>query len=60
MLDWAKQVLGVGDYYGKIDEIRETSEIAEEPSDDSDTDEDIADDTSDPDADELRLTQAAE
>ncbi|MCV0427077.1 MAG: hypothetical protein K5905_16560 [Roseibium sp.] len=33
MLNWAKQVLGVGDYYGKIDQIREATEVEEEIAD---------------------------
>jgi hypothetical protein len=30
MMDWAKDVLGVGDAFGKIDEVRETLEPASE------------------------------
>lgn len=30
MLDWAKEILGVGDFYGKIDEIREFEEASED------------------------------
>ncbi|ASP32369.1 hypothetical protein CHH27_03180 [Labrenzia sp. VG12] len=33
LLDWAKSVLGVGDEYGKIDEIREASESTSDPTD---------------------------
>jgi hypothetical protein len=31
LLDWAKNLLGVGDAYGKIDEIRSATALAEEP-----------------------------
>jgi hypothetical protein len=61
MLDWAKQVLGVGDYYGKIDEIREATETAEDadglaPADTADAGGDGEDDGSEDLEDALRLT----
>ena len=59
MLDWAKQVLGVGDYDGKIDEIREATETPDDGTDPIDPDEtavnDDGTDGSDADPDELRL-----
>ena len=59
MLDWAKQVLGVGDYDGKIDEIREATETPDDGTDPIDPEEtavnDDGTDGSDADPDELRL-----
>ena len=63
MLDWAKQVLGVGDYYGKIDEIREAAEPA---GDTAELEPDVAADAGDDNnngseglEDDLRLISAA-
>ncbi|MEE4012424.1 hypothetical protein V1T76_10200 [Roseibium sp. FZY0029] len=59
MLDWAKQVLGVGAYVGKIDEIREATETPEDGADPLDPDETAGagdgSDGSDANPNELRL-----
>ncbi|MCK7614192.1 hypothetical protein [Roseibium sediminicola] len=61
ILERSKEILGVGDYYGKIDEIREASETLDDGGDVPLDDEDTADtgEGSDPTDEDPRLTDAS-